>query len=150
MLRLNTLESISKKRKRIGRGSDRGGTSGKGHKGQKSRSGAPGELKAWFEGGQMSLTRRLPRRGFTNRFKKRFVIINVCDLEKYFSDGDKVSIKELYQKGVLKRKDNILLKVLGNGELGKKLQITAHACSRSAAQAIEKNGGKIELVSKES
>jgi large subunit ribosomal protein L15 len=149
MLRLNALESISKKRKRVGRGSDRGGTSGKGHKGQRARSGAPGELKAWFEGGQMSLTRRLPRRGFTNRFKKEFAIINLQDLEKHFSDGDQVNVETLYKKKILKRKDCVLLKILGNGELHKKLQITAHACSKSAAQAIEKSGGKIELVSKE-
>jgi large subunit ribosomal protein L15 len=149
MLRLDELESISKKRKRIGRGSDRGGTSGKGHKGQRSRSGAPGELKAWFEGGQMSLTRRLPRRGFTNRFKKEFTVINLRDLEKHFADGDQVNRETLCKKNLLKKNDKTFVKILGNGELHKKLQITAHACSKSAAQAIEKSGGKIELVSKE-
>lgn len=149
MLQLNTLESISKKRKRVGRGSDRGGTSGKGHKGQRARSGAPGELKAWFEGGQMSLTRRLPRRGFTNRFKKEFAVFNLKDLEKHFADGDQVTVEALYDKKLLKGKEKVRLKILGAGELKKKLQVTAHACSKSAAQAIEQSGGKIELVSEE-
>ncbi len=146
MLRLNTLESITKKRKRVGRGGSRGGQSGKGHKGQKSRSGAPGELKPFFEGGQMPLSRRLPRRGFTNRFKKEFVVINTQELDRAFASGDTVDRDALQAKGFLKGKKKFSVKILGKGGLTKKLTVTADAFSKSAIQIIEKAEGVARLT----
>ncbi len=146
MLKLDKLELVSKKRKRVGRGGDRGGTSGRGHKGQKSRSGSGYELKAWFEGGQMPLTRRLPRRGFTNRFKKDVKLINLNDLEKKFSAGDQVTKEILREKGLLKGKGKFLIKVLGNGKLTKNLTVHADAFSKTAMKSIQNAGGKTELI----
>lgn len=147
MLSLNKLESVSKKRKRIGRGGDKGGTSGRGHKGQGSRSGVGGELKSWFEGGQMSLTRRLPKRGFTNaRFKKDVRIVNIKDLEERFESGDTVSLESLANKGLLKGKGKFFVKVLGNGKLSKNLTVKVDRISKLANEQIEKAGGKVELV----
>ena len=147
MLSLNKLESVSKKRKRIGRGGDKGGTSGRGHKGQGSRSGVGGELKSWFEGGQMSLTRRLPNRGFTNaRFKKDVRIVNIKDLEERFESGDTVSLESLTDKGLLKGKGKFFVKVLGNGKLSKNLTVKVDRISKLANEQVEKAGGKVELV----
>jgi len=146
MFRLDKLESVSKKRKRIGRGGDRGGTSGKGHKGQKSRSGASYELKGWFEGGQMPLTRRLPRRGFTNRFKKDVKVVSLKDLEKNFFAGEQVNRETLREKGLIKGKGKFFVKVLANGRLTKGLTVQVDAFSKSAIQAIQKVGGKAELI----
>ncbi|MBD3231536.1 50S ribosomal protein L15 [Candidatus Dependentiae bacterium] len=146
MLQLNKLEAICKKRKRVGRGGDLGGTSCRGHKGQKARTGSSGELKPWFEGGQMSLSRRVPKVGFNNPFKKNVKIINLHDIELRFSDGDEVTPELLIKKGFLKGKDKFLLKVLGFGELSKKITVKAHAFSNSAVSAIEKSGGKIEII----
>ena len=146
MLKLDKLESISIKRKRVGRGGDCGGTSGKGHKGQRARTGSGSELKGWFEGGQMSLTRRLPKRGFTNRFKKEIKLINLNDLEKNFSSGDQVNKEALQKKGLLKGKSKFLVKVLGNGTLTKKLTVQADAFSKSAMKLIQESGGKVELT----
>ncbi|MCK4651350.1 50S ribosomal protein L15 [Candidatus Babeliales bacterium] len=150
MLKLDKLFLISKKRKRIGRGSDRGGTCCRGHKGQKARSGSESRIKPSFEGGQMSFTRRIPKRGFTNnRFKKEIQIINLSKLEKYFSSGNKVDRESLFKKGLIKGKRKFFIKILGEGKLTKELIICADAFSKSAVEAIKKSGGKIEVVEKE-
>lgn len=144
MLTLDKLEKVSQKRKRVGRGGDLGGTSGRGHKGQKARSG--GKIKASFEGGQMSLTRRLPRRGFTNRFKKDIKLISLTDLEKHFSVGDEVTKEVLFEKGLLRGKSKFFVKVLANGQLTKGIVVRVDAFSKAAMQAIVDAGGKAELI----
>lgn len=146
MLQLDKIESLCKKRKRRGRGGDRGGTSGRGHKGQKARTSGKSDAKPWFEGGQMSLTRRLPRRGFTNVFKEQFVVINLDALEKKFSSGDQVTSEILRAKKMIKGKGKLLVKVLGQGKLTKTLSVVADAFSASAIKAIEACGGKVELI----
>lgn len=145
MFQLNKLESTSKKRKRVGRGGDCGGTSGRGHKGQGSRSGGVA-MKTWFEGGQMPLSRRLPKRGFNNIFRKECLIINLKDLEIKFSAGDVVNKETLSKQGLVKGHKKFLIKILGNGELTKNLTVHADLFSKSAKEAIEKAGGKAELV----
>jgi len=142
MLQLHNLKPLKKKRKRVGRGGSRGGTSGKGHKGQKARSGSSSELKPFFEGGQMPLSRRLPCRGFTNIFKKNYLIISLSELDRRFNDGEKVDKKSLREKGLIKGKKDPLVKVLSNGEITKKLDIHADRFSKSAVEKIEKAGGK--------
>ena len=146
MLKLDKLESVTKKRKRVGRGGGRGGQSGRGHKGQRARSGCSGELKPFFEGGQMPLSRRLPRRGFTNVFKTNYHIINLQDLEYHFEDGDVVNKESLMGKRIIKGKKTFPIKVLGKGALTKKLTITVDAYSKVALQAIEKAQGKALFV----
>jgi large subunit ribosomal protein L15 len=146
MLQLNNLASLSKKRKRVGRGGKSGGYSGRGSKGQKSRSGANSEIKAFFEGGQMPLARRLPRRGFVNPFKKEFKLINLTQLEGFFKAGEIVNKETLVEKNLIKGKAPFLVKVLGDGELTKALTIQVDSISESAAKAVEKVGGKIELI----
>ena len=131
-----------KKRKRVGRGpgSGLGKTAGRGQNGQKSRSG--GSIARGFEGGQMPLQRRMPKRGFTNIFKKEWVIINVDKLE-VFSDGDVVDIESLGKHGLIcKVGDGV--KILGNGELSKKLTVRIQKASQGAISKIEKNGGSYE------
>ena len=124
-----------------GHGSGNGKTAGKGHKGQKARSGAP---RIGFEGGQMPLYRRIPKRGFLNRNTKDIVAINVSALEK-FEDGATVDIAALIEAGVIKNpKDGV--KILGNGELTKKLTVQANAFSASAVEKIEALGGKAEVI----
>ena len=118
MLQLNNLVSLNKKRKRVGRGGSRGGTSGRGHKGQKARSGSH-TLKPFFEGGQMPLSRRLPRRGFVNSFKTEFKILNLDQLEAKFAVGEVVSELTLREKGLIKGKKASFIKVLGSGALSK-------------------------------
>jgi len=145
MPQLDKLTPLCKKRKRVGRGGSRGGTSGKGHKGQKARSG--GSIKATFEGGQMPLVRRLPKRGFNNiRFQTEVKTVNLQRLSDLFNDGDTVDKKVLIEKGVLKGKGKFILKILGNGTLEKKLTVVADAFSRSAAQKIKDLDGKAELA----
>lgn len=142
MLQLNKLKKLHRKRKRIGRGGDRGGTSGRGHKGQRARSG--GRVKATFEGGQMSLTRRLPKRGFTNNaFKKDVRIINLKTLELKFEDGQTVDKKSLREKGLLKGVGKFKVKILGNGKLTKKLIVCADLFSKRAAVEIQQIGGQV-------
>jgi large subunit ribosomal protein L15 len=144
MNNLSQLKALVKKRKRIGRGGDKGGTSGRGHQGQGSRSG--GSVGIIFEGGQMPLTRRLPKRGFTNApFKKIFEIINIVQISNIFADGEIISRENLIEKGLISRRAK-LVKLLGNGILEKKLSIHVDAVSKSAQQAIEKNGGKVHLT----
>lgn len=124
-----------------GHGSGNGKTAGKGHKGQKARSGAP---RPGFEGGQLPLYMRLPKRGFTNINSKEIVAFNVDKLEK-FNDGDVVTIDALLEKGIISNpKDGV--KVLGNGELTKKLTVQVNAFSKSAVQKIEALGGKAEVI----
>ena len=130
--------------KRLGRGvgSGLGKTSGKGHKGAKARSG--GGKRPGFEGGQMPLTRRIPKRGFTNIYAKEYATINLSALEA-FEDGAVVDAQALKNAGIVKNaKDGI--KVLGNGELTKKLTVKAAKFSKSAAEKIEGNGGKAEVI----
>ena len=128
---------------RVGRGhgSGNGKTAGKGHKGQKARSGAP---RPGFEGGQMPLYSRLPKRGFTNRNTKDIVSINITELNR-FEDGAVVTIETLVENGVIKNpKDGV--KILGNGELTKKLTVKANAFSASAAEKIQALGGTTEVI----
>ena len=130
--------------KRLGRGvgSGLGKTSGKGHKGSKARSG--GGKAQGFEGGQMKLVRRIPKRGFTNIYAKEYATINLSALEA-FEDGAVVDAQALKSAGIVKNaKDGI--KVLGNGELTKKLTVKAAKFSKSAAEKIEGNGGKAEVI----
>lgn len=125
-----------------GHGSGNGKTAGKGHKGQKARSGAP---RIGFEGGQMPLYRRIPKRGFTNRNTKYIVGINVSVLEDKFADGETVTVEELIEKGIVKNpRDGV--KVLGNGELTKKLNVKVNAFSEGAKNKIEALGGTCEVI----
>ncbi|NLL80644.1 MAG: 50S ribosomal protein L15 [Clostridiales bacterium] len=124
-----------------GHGSGNGKTAGKGHKGQKARSGAP---RPGFEGGQMPLYRRIPKRGFTNRNTKDIVAINVTELER-FEAGSTVTVESLIEAGVVKNSfDGV--KILGNGELTKKLTVQANAFSASAKEKIEALGGTAEVI----
>ena len=128
-------------RKGRGHGSGNGKTAGKGHKGQKARSGAP---RPGFEGGQMPLYRRLPKRGFTNRNSKEIVSLNV-DVLNRFEDGTEVTVATLIETGVVRNpKDGV--KILGNGELTKKLDVKANAFSASAIEKIQALGGKAEVI----
>jgi len=124
-----------------GHGSGNGKTAGKGHKGQKARSGAP---RTGFEGGQMPLYRRLPKRGFKNRNTLEIVAINVSALE-VFENGTDVTVESMMEMGIIKNpKDGV--KILGNGELTKKLNVKANAFSASAKEKIEALGGKAEVI----
>lgn len=152
MFQLENLKPLVKKRKDIGRGGKRGGTSGKGHKGQKARSG--GSPRLGFEGGQMPLHRRLPKRGFTNApFKKTVEIVDLSKLDSIFEAGALVNRDTLIEKGVLKSKrsqrifkESFKLKVLANGQLTKKLIVYADAFSESALRAIQNLGGEAHVV----
>ncbi len=130
------------KRKGRGAGSGNGKTAGRGHKGQWARSG--GGVRAGFEGGQMPLVRRIPKRGFNNIFAKPLEIINLSNLNK-FEDGATVNVCDLLEKGILS-KCEYGVKVLGNGEISKKLTVRASAFSATAKEKIEKAGGKAEVV----
>jgi len=135
----------NKKRKRIGRGpgSGHGKTSGRGHKGQGSRSGFSNSPT--FQGGAMPLVRRIPKRGFHNRFGQIVVVVNVGQIDKVFEAGEEVTIESLAAKNLAKGRFD-LLKVLGDGELTKKLKISAHSFSKSAIEKIEKSGGEAVVV----
>lgn len=131
--------------KRIGRGhgSGQGKTAGKGHKGQKARSG--GSIRPGFEGGQMPLQRRMPKRGFNNIFAKEFATVNVSELEKRFENGAVVDADALIESGAIKNaKDGI--KILGNGELSKKITVKAVKFTAAAKEKIEKAGGTAEVI----
>ena len=146
-MRIDTLSPAEGSRtsaKRLGRGigSGLGKTSGKGHKGQWARSG--GGVRPGFEGGQMPLYRRIPKRGFTNRNRKEFVAINISTLER-FDNGAEVTVDTLIESGIVKNpKDGI--KILANGELTKKLNVKANAFSASAKEKIEALGGSCEVI----
>jgi len=133
------------KAKRLGRGtgSGLGKTSGKGHKGQWARSG--GGVRPGFEGGQITLMRRLPKRGFNNKFAKEFSVINIDKLNE-FDDGTVVDLMLLVETGMIKKVEAYGLKVLGDGELTKKLTVKAAKFSESAKTAIEKAGGTVEVI----
>lgn len=142
---LSPAAGSTKERKRIGRGagSGQGKTAGKGHKGQKARAGHG--MRPGFEGGQMPLQRRLPKRGFNNIFRKVIVAINVADLNAKFEDGAVVDAEALKNAGLVKNYfDGI--KILGNGELSKKLTVKANAFSETAKQKIEAAGGNAEVI----
>jgi large subunit ribosomal protein L15 len=147
-LRLHDLKPAEGARrgiKRVGRGigSGTGKTSGRGHKGQKARSG--GGVRPGFEGGQMPLARRLPKRGFTNIFKKDYAIVNISSLDKLFEDGTTVTPELLIEKGLIKKtKDGV--KILGTGEINKKLIVKANKFSQTAVEKIEAVGGKAEVI----
>ncbi|TCO74996.1 50S ribosomal protein L15 [Marinisporobacter balticus] len=141
---LRPAEGSTKNRKRLGRGTatGQGKTGGRGQDGQKSRSG--GSIKPGFEGGQMPLYRRLPKRGFTNIFKKQWTIINVDTLNK-FDEGTVITPELLLEEGIIKKVvDGV--KVLGDGQLQKKITVQAHKFSQSAVEKIEAAGGKIEVI----
>ena len=133
------------KAKRLGRGigSGLGKTSGKGHKGQWARSG--GGVRPGFEGGQMPLIRKVPKRGFTNIFKKEYTIVNLEQLNA-FDDGAVVNAEKLLKKGIVSKIEPYGLKILGDGKLTKKLTVKANKFSESAAKAIENAGGKAEVL----
>ncbi|MCC5915556.1 MAG: 50S ribosomal protein L15 [Balneolaceae bacterium] len=136
-----------KNRKRVGRGqgSGTGEQSGRGHNGQKSRSGS--KVKAWFEGGQMPLQRRIPKFGFKNRFRTEYQALNVQKLSEFIEAGrlsDKITFANLVEEGLVD--DKALVKLLGNGEIDKKVEIEVHACSNSAKEKIEKAGGSVTII----
>ena len=142
---LSPVEGSKKGSRRIGRGhgSGWGKTAGKGHKGQKARSG--GSIRPGFEGGQMPLQRRVPKRGFNNIFAKNVVAINLSTLNRKFNDGDTVDVEALKAAGVVKNGFDAV-KVLGNGKLDKKLTVKVSAFSKSAKATIEAAGGKAEVI----
>ena len=146
---LTPAKGSTKSKKRIGRGegSGKGGTATKGHKGQKSRAGA--SIPAWFEGGQMPLQRRVPKFGFTNHNRVEYAAINLSRLgrlldEGKLSAGDAITPETLISLGMTDKRDRV--KILGDGELSAKLDITAHAFSKSAKEKIEAAGGSVSIV----
>ena len=142
---LSPAEGSKKSVKRIGRcaASGQGNTAGKCHKGQKARAGRG--MRPGFEGGQMPLQRRVPKRGFNNIFAKEIAAVNVSALDKAFDDGATVTVEALIEKGLIKKAlDGV--KILGNGELSKKLTVQVNAYSESAKQKIEAAGGKAEVI----
>ncbi len=141
---LSPAAGSTKARKRIGRGpaSGQGKTAGKGHKGQLARAGRG--MRAGFEGGQMPLQRRVPKRGFNNIFRTEYAIVNISALDA-FNDGDTVTVEALVEKGIVKKTmDGV--KILGNGEISKKLTVQVNAFSDSAKSKIEAAGGKAEVI----
>jgi len=146
MYELHSLVKTVKKRKTVGRGGSRGGTSGKGSKGQNARSG--GRVGPMFEGGQMPLHRRLPKRGFNNtRFRQEWEIVSLKALESRFEEGIIINKELLIESRLINGKG--FIKVLGGYQLSKKFEIEVHACSKSAIEAIEKVGGKVRLLLEE-
>ncbi len=147
MLKLNNIgvpKGMTRDTKRRGRGpgSGQGKTGGRGHKGQKARSG--GGIPPWFEGGQMPLNRRIPKRGFTNIFRKTYQVVNIMDLNR-FDEGFEIDGAVLADAGLVKYADR-RIKILGNGELEtKNLNITVNKASKSAISAIEAAGGKVTV-----
>lgn len=142
---LKPTPGSNKKYKRLGRGqgSGKGKTSGKGHKGQKSR--GTGKVRAWMEGGQTPLHRRLPKFGFKNFAKKVYAVVNLDTLEERFESNDVVTPEVLIEKGIINKiYDGV--KVLARGEITKPLVIKAHKFSEKAKEKIEKVGGKIEVI----
>ena len=148
MLKLNNIgapkgASRDKKRRGRGPGSGTGKTGGRGHKGQKARSG--GGIPAWFEGGQMPLNRRLPKRGFTNIFKKVFQLVNLDELEARFDAGATINGDSLAESGVIKYADRPV-KILGRGKVEKSFQVEVAKASKTAVAAIEAAGGSITVT----
>jgi large subunit ribosomal protein L15 len=147
-MELHNLTPTEKKRKRIGRGGSRGGTSGRGHKGQRART--SGNVRDGYEGGQMPLYRRLPKSGFNNtQFQEYTVIVGLTKINDAFNDGDEVTKALLIERGVIKThkgKKSFVVKVLANGQIGKKLVVHAHKFSEAAKQAIESAGGEARVI----
>ena len=144
---LKPAEGSRKDRNRVGRGtgSGNGKTAGRGHKGQKARSG--GGVRPGFEGGQMPIYRRLPKRGFKNIWAKKYVALNLSVLEKKFDDGAEVSLETLREIGVIKKKNFIDgIRILGNGEITKKFKVIAAGVSESAVKKIEAVGGTVTII----
>ena len=147
-LSLNSLhpaKGSTHKKKRVGRGpgSGLGKTAGRGEKGQKSRSGY--SSKVGFEGGQMPLHRRLPKRGFTNIFKKHWIEVSLEALDKTFDAHDEITPATLHKRGIIKKAKHDIV-VLGNGEVTKALKVSAHRFTKSAKEKIEKAGGTATVV----
>ncbi len=147
-MELHNLTPTEKKRKRVGRGGSRGGTSGRGHKGQRART--SGNARPGYEGGQMPLYRRLPKRGFNNAmFQDETVIVGLTRINDAFNDGDEVTKDLLIERGVIKAqksKKSFVVKILANGQIEKKLVVHAHAFSEAAKQAIESAGGEARVI----
>ena len=148
MLKLNNIgapkgANRDKKRRGRGPGSGTGKTGGRGHKGQKARSG--GGIPPWFEGGQMPLNRRLPKRGFTNIFKKSFQLVNLDDLEARLDAGTKVDVASLAAAGLVKYSDRPV-KLLGRGKVEKSFQIEVAKASKTAVAAVEAAGGSVTVT----
>ena len=144
---LSNLTPVVKKRKRIGRGGSRGGTAGRGHKGQLARTGGASKVRAGFEGGQIPLARRIPKRGFNNKqFATEFITINVGNLEQIFNDGTQITKDLLIERGFCKGMRNPLVKILGDGTLSKKFIIYGDAFSKSAIEKIKNVGGEVHLI----
>lgn len=140
---LKPPEGSKKKRKRVGRGesSGSGKTSGRGHKGQMSRSGA--KKRSWFEGGQMPLARRLPKKGFNPPKRTVYQVINIRDLNR-FEEGQDIDFQAMRENGLISRK--LPVKLLANGELRVKVNIKVNAASKSAVEKVEQQGGKVEII----
>ncbi len=150
MVTLNTIkpkQGSTRASKRLGRGSGSGTgkTAGRGHKGAGSRVGIP--HKPYFEGGQTSLIRRIPKRGFNNIFKKEYQVVNISDIDKIDAAGKDIGTEVLFEHGLIRSKD-LPVKILGDGEVTKSLVIKAHAFSKSAREKIEKAKGKVEVLSR--
>ena len=142
---LSPVPGSKRKPKRLGMGigSGTGKTAGKGHKGQKARAGR--SVAPYFEGGQMPLSRRLPKRGFSNfRFAKNYEIVNVRDIELKFDSGMTVTVEDLRERGLVSGSSQV--KILGDGELTKSFTVIAHAFSASATSKIQAAGGKLEVI----
>jgi large subunit ribosomal protein L15 len=151
-LTLNNLHPApgsTHRKKRVGRGpgSGLGKTAGRGHKGQKSRSGY--SSKRGFEGGQMPLQRRLPKRGFTNIFKKLWIEISLAKIEENFKSGDVITPEILHERGLIKKAKHDLV-ILGTGDVSKSLNISAHRFTKTAKDKIEKAGGAATIITKAS
>lgn len=145
LLSLNERVGLAKKRKRVGRGGCRGGTAGRGMKGQKSRSG--GAKSPMFEGGQMPFVRRIPKRGFSNeRFRDETIVFNLGQLEQFFDADQEVTRQVFVERGLIGSRSTARVKILGSGELKKRLKVHADAFSASAAEAIVKQGGEAHVI----
>jgi large subunit ribosomal protein L15 len=144
---LHPAKGSKHKKKRVGRGpgSGKGKTAGRGTKGQKSRSGY--RKKIGFEGGQMPLQRRLPKRGFTNAFKKKWIEVSLAKIDQNFNAGDEVTPEILHKRGIIKKAKYDVV-VLGNGNLTKPIKISAHRFTKSALEKIEKAGGTANTIGK--
>jgi len=143
---LKPAQGAKKKSKRVGCGvgSGHGKTSCRGQKGQRSRSGS--KKHAWFEGGQMPLQRRVPKRGFHNHFKTIYQVVNIEDLKRFPANTD-VDAGALMEAGLINKR-RIHVKLLGGGEIDRPLKITVHACTKSAQERVEKAGGQIQIIEK--
>lgn len=141
---LKAPEGSKKDRKRVGcgTGSGHGKTACRGHKGQRSRSGS--RSPSWFEGGQMPLQRRIPKRGFHNIFKTEYQVVNVGDLSRFAADSE-VDLDSFRAVGLVKKR-HVPVKLLGQGEIDRPLKVSVHACSKTAKERIEKAGGQVRLI----